>query len=124
MIPRLAFAVERRRTSEPGLAGRLGGRNAALEQVTERLRGTIPGPAARPSFAAMPHLLWRGPRVTFVRIVFLMQARILLLAGILVASGRGKPQSLSKSRPQRLRYPNHVWRAREQSISAARGCYY
>ena len=55
MIPRLAFAVERR-ASEPGLAGRLGGRNAALEQVTQRLRGAIPILAARPSFAAMPPL--------------------------------------------------------------------
>jgi Tn3 transposase DDE domain len=41
MIPRLDVAVERR-ASEPGVAGGLGGRHAALEPVTERLRGTIP----------------------------------------------------------------------------------
>ena len=44
MFPRLDFAVERR-ASEPGLAGRLGG-GRAIEQVTEWLRGTIPGGAA------------------------------------------------------------------------------
>ena len=40
----------------------------------------------------MPHLLWRGRWVTFVRNRFPDATRILLLAGILVASGCGKPQ--------------------------------
>jgi hypothetical protein len=122
--PTLGFCGRARRTSEPGLAGRLGGRNAALEQVTERLRGTIPVLAARPSFAAMPHLLWRVRWVTFVRIVFLMQARILLLAGILVVSGCGKPQVPLQESAVATPIPKPRL-AREGTVYLLRrGCYY
>ena len=54
MILCLDVAVEQERP-EPGLAGRLGGRHAP-EQVTERLRGTIPMLALRPRFALQAKL--------------------------------------------------------------------
>jgi hypothetical protein len=47
MIPRLDVAVDGRRRARPVWRAALCGQHAALESVTERLRGTIPILAAR-----------------------------------------------------------------------------
>jgi hypothetical protein len=62
MIPRLDVAVDRRRRARPVWRTALCGQHAALESVTERLRGTIPILAARAELSRPRNRARKVPR--------------------------------------------------------------